>query len=34
LNLIDSLKKPETFEDAYYHPNTEKRINWREEISK
>jgi hypothetical protein len=34
LNLIDSLKEPETFEDAYYHPNFEDRMTWREEISK
>jgi hypothetical protein len=34
LNLIDCLKKPETFEDAYYHPNFEERMKWREAISK
>jgi hypothetical protein len=34
LNLIDCLKEPETFEDAYYHPNHEERMKWREEISK
>jgi adenine-specific DNA methylase len=34
LNLIDSLKEPETFEDACYHPNFEERMKWREEISK
>jgi hypothetical protein len=34
LNLIDFLKEPETFEDAYYHPNLEERMKWREEISK
>jgi hypothetical protein len=26
LNLIDSLKEPETFEDAYYHLNFEERV--------
>jgi hypothetical protein len=34
LNSVDSLKEPETFEDAYYHPNFEDRMKWREEISK
>jgi hypothetical protein len=34
LNLIDSLKDPETFEDAYHHPNIEERMKWREAISK
>jgi hypothetical protein len=34
LNLIDCLKEPETFEDAYYHPNHENRMKWREAISK
>jgi hypothetical protein len=34
LNLIDCLKEPETFEDAYYHPNHEERMKWREAISK
>jgi hypothetical protein len=34
LNFTDSLKEPETFEDAYYHPNHEDRMKWREEISK
>jgi hypothetical protein len=34
LNLIDYLKEPETFEDAYYHPNFEERMKWRESISK
>jgi hypothetical protein len=28
------LKEPETFEDAYYHPNIEETIKWREAISK
>jgi hypothetical protein len=32
LNLIDCLKEPETFEDAYYHPNFEERMKWREPI--
>jgi hypothetical protein len=31
---MDYLKKPETFEDAYYHPNFEERMKWRESISK
>jgi hypothetical protein len=26
LNIIDSLKELETFEDAYYHPNIVQRI--------
>jgi hypothetical protein len=34
LNLIDSLKEPETFEDIYYHPNHEEMIKWRKAISK
>jgi hypothetical protein len=34
LNLIDCLKEPETFKDAYYHPNHEDRMKWREPISK
>jgi hypothetical protein len=34
LNLFDYLKEPETFEDAYYLPNHEERMKWREEISK
>jgi hypothetical protein len=34
LNLIDYLKESETFEDAYYHPNLEERMTWRETISK
>jgi hypothetical protein len=34
LNLIDCLKDPETFEDAYYHQNLEEKMRWREEISK
>jgi hypothetical protein len=34
LNLIDGLKEPETFEDAYYHLNHEERMKWRDEISK
>jgi hypothetical protein len=34
LNLIASLKELETFEDAYYHPNFEERMKWREEIPK
>jgi hypothetical protein len=34
LNLIDCLKEPKTFEDAYYHPNLEERMKWREAISK
>jgi hypothetical protein len=34
LNLIDSLKEPETFEDPYYHPNFEERMKWKEAISK
>jgi hypothetical protein len=25
LNLIDYLKEPESFEDAYYHPNFEEK---------
>jgi hypothetical protein len=28
------LKEPETFEDAYYHPNIEQRVEWSEAISK
>jgi hypothetical protein len=28
------LKEPESFEDAYYHPNHEDRMKWREAISK
>jgi hypothetical protein len=28
------LKETETFEDAYYHPNLEERMKWRESISK
>jgi hypothetical protein len=34
LNLIDCLKEPEIFEDAYYHPNHKERMRWREAISK
>jgi hypothetical protein len=34
LKLIDCLKEPETFEDAYYHPNLEERMKWRETILK
>jgi ABC-type amino acid transport substrate-binding protein len=34
LNLIDCLKEPETFKDAYYHPNLEERMKWREAVSK
>jgi hypothetical protein len=34
LDLIDYLKEPETFEDAYCHPNFEERMKWREAISK
>jgi hypothetical protein len=34
LNLIDCLKEPEKFEDAYYHPNLEERMKWREANSK
>jgi hypothetical protein len=34
LNSIDYLNELETFEDAYYHPNFEERMKWREEISK
>jgi hypothetical protein len=33
-NLINFLKEPDTFEDAYYHPNFLKRMKWREAISK
>jgi hypothetical protein len=32
LNLIDCLKDPETYEDAYYLPNFEERMKWRETI--
>jgi hypothetical protein len=32
LNLIDCLKKPETFEDAYYHQNHKEKMKWREAI--
>jgi hypothetical protein len=28
LNLIDCLKDPESFEDAYYHPNFYDRMKW------
>jgi hypothetical protein len=28
------LKEPETFEVAYYHPNLEEKMKWREEILK
>jgi hypothetical protein len=34
LNLIDSLKEPEAFEDEYYPPNFEVRMKWRKEILK
>jgi hypothetical protein len=34
LILIDDLKEPETFENAYYHPSFEETIKLREEISK
>jgi hypothetical protein len=34
LNLIDCLKEPESFENAYYHPNHEDRMKWREAIQK
>jgi hypothetical protein len=34
LNLIDCLKEPESFKDAYYLPNHEDRMKWREAISK
>jgi hypothetical protein len=33
LNLIDSLKEPEIFEDTYYYPNFEERITWKQMIS-
>jgi ABC-type amino acid transport substrate-binding protein len=28
------LNEPETFEDAYYHPNFEEMMKWREAILK
>jgi hypothetical protein len=34
LNLIDSMKEPEAFEDAKYHPNFEEWMKWRQAISK
>jgi hypothetical protein len=34
LNLIGSLKEPETFENEYYHPNFEERMKWRETFSR
>jgi hypothetical protein len=34
LNLINVLKKPETIEDAYYHPNIEQMMKCRKAISK
>jgi ABC-type amino acid transport substrate-binding protein len=34
LILPSSFKEPEKFEHAYYHPNFEERMKWREEISK
>jgi hypothetical protein len=34
LNLTDSFKHPETYEDAYYHPNFEERMKLREAILK
>jgi hypothetical protein len=34
MNLIDSLMKPETYEDAYHHPIIDERMKWRQAISK
>ena len=34
LNLIEKPREPETFEEAYFHPNIDDRSKWRDAISK
>jgi ABC-type amino acid transport substrate-binding protein len=34
VNLIDSSKESESFEDAYYNPNFVEKMKWREAILK
>ena len=34
LNLMEKPKDPETFEEAYFHPNLEERSKWRDAILK
>jgi hypothetical protein len=33
-SMVDLVKDPESFEDAFNHPEINKKMNWRHEISK
>jgi hypothetical protein len=33
-NMVDLVKDPESFDEAYNHPNADKKIMWRRAISK